>query len=98
MGDNIDLYGDFNESDDAAAVGDDDENVPKDGDQEDEGTKVDVNPKVRRTKSTLFVLNDARLMNLERGVSTLEKHYTDIKFQGKGLVITFLFIFFFCNH
>lgn len=87
MDNEIDLYGDFNESDDAAAVGDDDENVPNDGDQDEAVKKVELNPKARRSVRVVrCMLNEARLTNLEKGVSTLEKHYLNIKFQGKGFV------------
>ena len=82
MGD-IDLYGDFNEEDDAAAISDDDDNAQKAENQADVGDKIEVLPKKRKARTTQFRLNEARLMDLQKGVSVLEKHYKGIKFLGK---------------
>ncbi|CAO1336698.1 unnamed protein product [Diamesa serratosioi] len=88
MNNDIDLYGDFNEAEDATAGDNDNDNDdannsddPNDG----QNDAVPVQPKEikMKIKKKLFRLNPERLKS-DRGVIAIDSFFKDIKFKGKG--------------
>lgn len=88
MNNDIDLYGDFNEAEDATADDNDDDNNdannssnPNDG----QNDPIPVQPKEikMKIKKKLFRLNPERLKS-DRGIIAIDSFFQDIKFKGKG--------------
>ncbi|CAO1342921.1 unnamed protein product, partial [Diamesa hyperborea] len=86
MDNDIDLYGDFNEAEDATA-GDSDvdnndgDNNPNDGTND--PVPVQAKEVKMKIKKKLFRLNPERLKS-DRGIIAIDEIFKDIKFKGKG--------------
>lgn len=84
MDNDIDLYGDFNEAEDATA-GDSDVDNANDNSNDETSNAVPVQPKEvkMKIKKKMFRLNPERLKS-DRGIIAIDGFFKDIKFRGKG--------------